>query len=617
MTKKPAIVLAWLILVVAVAFTSPSSFGNTQEAAAQLDETLTVIIETVFPPTSTEPPPPTDTPPPPPTNTEPPPPTSTPIPPPTSTFTSVPPTATNTRVPTRTPIPNPTTPVPATSTPIVRTPTRIPINTPIVPTRTIVGPGTSTPTPFFGFPTATPTAFGQPPSETPSTTAIPSQTATPTASPVMVTVTPFADALVAEEEPEQNFGDASRLRVEGGSKPRVETYVMFQVNDISDPIEGATLRLYPTTGSNAGFSVYAADSAWSEADITWATRPTRIGEPIGEVDEVEAETWVEVDVSDVVDSNGVYTFLIVTDSADGTNMSSTQGANKPELVLTLQSPDATATPTFTPAPPTSTPPPPTAVAATTLSASSPTPEQTSPTRVPSNTPTSPAATDSPTVPAATDTPEPSPTATATSEPTSTPTPQPTPLSTIDPNAMIFSPAADARVDESDPEATGGTRKQLRVDGDDGATVESYLVFRVRGVSGTVTNATLRIYSLMDSSQGPEVYAASADWTEGDITWANRPARTSDAVDVVGPVVAETWIEFDVTAIVDGEGVYSFLLATDSTDGMNMSSRESESNRPFLAISVEDSNALSADSGPPSPVATWTPVVENAVARPDD
>jgi hypothetical protein len=122
---------------------------------------------------------------------------------------------------------------------------------------------------------------------------------------------------------------------------------------------------------------------------------------------------------------------------------------------------------------------------------------------------------------------------------------------------------------------------------------------------------------MDSSQGPKVFAASSDWTEGGINWQTRPPRTSDAVDDVGPVVAGTWIEFDVTAIVSGEGVYTFLLATDSTDGMNMSSRESVDNRPFLAITVGDSSTLSTDGSLTTPIATWTPAVENAVSRPDD
>ena len=65
------------------------------------------------------------------------------------------------------------------------------------------------------------------------------------------------------------------------------------------------------------------------------------------------------------------------------------------------------------------------------------------------------------------------------------------------------------------------------------------------------------------------------------------------------------VEFDVTAVVTSEGVYTFVLATDSTDGMNMSSRESATNRPELVIYLDNG---SAQAGAPStaPIATWTP-----------
>jgi hypothetical protein len=161
------------------------------------------------------------------------------------------------------------------------------------------------------------------------------------------------------------------------------------------------------------------------------------------------------------------------------------------------------------------------------------------------------------------------------------------------------------VDESQPSVNRGTGKQLRVDGDKGARVDSYFVFRVRGISGRVTKATLRVYSLMDTKHGPSVYAASSDWTEGGITWATQPARTSDAVDSASTVAADTWVELDVTAVVTSEGVYTFMLATDSTDGMNMSSRESGTNRPELVIYFDNG---STQAGVPStaPIATWTP-----------
>ena len=46
----------------------------------------------------------------------------------------------------------------------------------------------------------------------------------------------------------------------------------------------------------------------------------------------------------------------------------------------------------------------------------------------------------------------------------------------------------------------------------------------------------------------------------------------------------------MTAVVTSEGVYTFMLATDSTDGMNMSSRESATNRPELVIYIGDGSA---------------------------
>jgi len=388
-----------------------------------------------------------------------------------------------------------------------------------------------------------------------------------------------ADAWVDEAAPDSNFGAARRLKIDGGSQPEIESYLMFNVNGLPGTIVGATLRLYPTTGTKGGLSVYAADSAWSEIDLTWTNRPTRIGEMLDEVDEVDEQKWLALDVGEVVDSNGIYTFVVTTDSADGTNFSSLQGSRKPELVLAVKLPPVPATATFTPEP---TSPPPTAVSTATSA--------------PTSTATS------------------APIKTATPAPTNTPTtvPTPQPLSTIAPDAIIFEPAADSRVDEAEPNSNRGTGKQLRVDGDPGQAVETYLVFRIRGFSGVVTNATLRVYALLDTAKGPDIYAASSEWVEGQITWATKPSLTSSALDSVGVVTSGSWIEFDVTAVVNEEGVYTFMLSTGSTDGMNMYSRENPEFQPYLAVTVADSSAISTDSNLPPPLATWTPTAESAI-----
>ena len=628
MRTRPAKTVGLLLALIALSISAPRDSGFVLPAYAQLDGSPTIEI-----PPDTPTPIPPDTPTPIPPDTATPIPTDTPTRIPTSTFTPIP-TATRTPIPpTHTPIPTAThthtptatwTPVPtatrtlvptvtrtssptATRTPIFRTPTPIrPTRTPF-PSKT-PPPALQTPTPFSGslVPTVTPTSS-------------PSPTATST--PVAITLTPSGDAWVDEAKPDANHGKSIRMVVAGGSQQSRETYLMFRVDDLSGSIVGAKLRLYTTTQTQSRLRVFAAESDWSETDLTWANRSIPFGIPMDTLNGADSNTWIEFDVGAYVDGSGVFSFVITADSTDSLNLASRQSAHDPELVLEVNPWDAgpTATATFTPSP---TPSAvgvgaPSIVAAAVQLALTPESRVTpTTTQIPTVTRTVTAtntstAVSSPTqtptaIPTATRTPTAAPTATRTptAVPTATSSPTPVPTSTVGPGAVVILPAADARVDESQPALNRGTGKQLRVDGDDGAQVESYLVFRVRGVSGNVGRATLRVYSLMDTKHGPSVYAASSDWTEGSITWASRPARTSDALDTATTVSAETWVEFDVTAVVTSEGVYTFVLATDSTDGMNMSSRESATNRPELVIYLDNG---SAQAGAPStaPIATWT------------
>jgi fibronectin type 3 domain-containing protein len=97
---------------------------------------------------------------------------------------------------------------------------------------------------------------------------------------------------------------------------------------------------------------------------------------------------------------------------------------------------------------------------------------------------------------------------------------------------------------------------------------------VAGVSGSVQSAKLRLYVLGGANDGPAAYTSGTSWSETGITWNNRPARTSAALDQLGAVADNSWIEFDVTAAVAGNGTYSFDLAvSSSSSGVLMSSRE--------------------------------------------
>jgi hypothetical protein len=150
-----------------------------------------------------------------------------------------------------------------------------------------------------------------------------------------------------------------------------------------------------------------------------------------------------------------------------------------------------------------------------------------------------------------------------------------------PTILTVTPEADARVEQANPTLNFGQRS-LRTDGGVGEAVESYLRFDVSGLSGPVESARLRLFADTPSLHGPEVYTASADWTESAVTWETRPARGDEALDAAVAVGDDGWVEYDVTAAVTGDGTYTFALAQPGRDGVDFRSRESTL-RPELVL----------------------------------
>jgi hypothetical protein len=137
----------------------------------------------------------------------------------------------------------------------------------------------------------------------------------------------------------------------------------------------------------------------------------------------------------------------------------------------------------------------------------------------------------------------------------------------------FDVVADARVEEGDPNANFGTSSKLRVTKAP-PNQETYLKFSLAGISGTIESAKLHVYDSNDASNnGPEVYLAGNAWTESAITWANRPARIAGPSDNKVAIPKETWVEYDVSSLVAGNGDITLVLAGDSTDGANFASKE--------------------------------------------
>jgi hypothetical protein len=169
---------------------------------------------------------------------------------------------------------------------------------------------------------------------------------------------------------------------------------------------------------------------------------------------------------------------------------------------------------------------------------------------------------------------------------------------------VVTAAADSRVEQAYSGSNYGRSTRLRVDGGTDPLVETYLRFPVANVSGSVTSARLRVYATSGSSTKPSVHGTSNAWSEGGITWSNRPARTGSIATGQGPVAVNTWLEFDVTAAVSGNGTYSFVLLTPTGDGVNMASREASSSRPQLVVET-------ATSGTTPPASTSPPAVSGS------
>ena len=175
-----------------------------------------------------------------------------------------------------------------------------------------------------------------------------------------------------------------------------------------------------------------------------------------------------------------------------------------------------------------------------------------------------------------------------------------PLST----GWTFHSVADARVAQSSPSSNYGTSSYLRVDGGGDPAVASYVQFSATNLSGTVESARLRVYAKSKTANGPGVYRVTGAWAERTVTWSSRPAPAGSELFDVDAATAGTWVEWDVTPAVTGNGSYSFVLVGSSRDGLDLRSREGGS-PPQLVVSTSSAPSPPPPS-PPPPSGDTTP-----------
>jgi hypothetical protein len=195
--------------------------------------------------------------------------------------------------------------------------------------------------------------------------------------------------------------------------------------------------------------------------------------------------------------------------------------------------------------------------------------------------------------------EPDTTATATIAATATATAT---IQVSDVPPLSFIAEADARVDESEPGKNYGDSTYLQVNGGDEPNIESFIRFTITGISGAVRSARLRLYNTTNASKhGSSIYATDAAWNETEITWVSRPGRISGSLDSIDSTSEETWVEYDVTSFVTGDGTFSFVLATDSRDAVTFSSRQGAQPPQLVIAFGPDLPATATPEHPPEEV----------------
>jgi chitodextrinase len=161
-----------------------------------------------------------------------------------------------------------------------------------------------------------------------------------------------------------------------------------------------------------------------------------------------------------------------------------------------------------------------------------------------------------------------------------------PQSASTPNTATytFNPVADAYVAGDFPTTNFGTSALLKADAS--PSFQSYLRFNVGDIGGTITKATLRLYTTSSSATGYQISRVNNQgWEEGSVVYNDAPGPGA-FIRSSGNFALNTWTSVDVTSLVTGSGVYDLALTTSSTATLNFNSREAASNQPQLVVETE-------------------------------
>lgn len=157
--------------------------------------------------------------------------------------------------------------------------------------------------------------------------------------PGSLTLNPTDDTYVRSSRGTTNYGDLAEMVVRKASA-KFRTFLKFDVQGITAPVTGATLRLFVGDASGDGGRIFVASNnlngsttAWTEENMVWDNAPDVDGTQLSSLDAVTAGEVVNFDVTSAINADGTVSFAIVNSSVDAAKYQSKEGANPPELIV--------------------------------------------------------------------------------------------------------------------------------------------------------------------------------------------------------------------------------------------------------------------------------------------
>ncbi|HEX9654899.1 MAG TPA: DNRLRE domain-containing protein, partial [bacterium] len=439
-----------------------------------------------------------------------------------------------------------------------------------------------------------------------------------------VSFAPTDDSFVRSNSPTNNYGSTFELRVRKSSSANFITYLKFNVTGLTATVQQARLRLRVIESSVDGGSIFAVsnnflgtNTPWHEDGLNFGNAPALNATPLSSQGLVNLDEVVEFDVTPAITGNGAFSFAIRNTTNDLANYSSKEGVQAPELLILTAGDSEPPPPSPSPAPAITSFSPGSGEAGsqvtitgsgftgatsvtfngvvasnfatdsdTRLRATVPPGATTGPIRVSSNNGTGTSAQNF-----------------LVTEPEPDPDPDPDP----DPSGTFtFAPVEDSFIRTNYPTNNYGGADELRVRKSSSADFISFLKFNVTGLTNTVRRATLMLRVIDAGVDGGAVYSVSnsfsstgSPWNEETLNATNAPVLSGSPLSSRGAVALNEVVEFDVSAAIGGDGVYSFALRNSNSDLANYSSKEGVQ-APELVIETGD-----GDSPLPT-IASFTP-----------